>query len=204
MFLGGKTMDTDLDYRKANRIKELRLSQGKTLKQVADSIGITDGQLSLYENGKRAPRNKHIWIELANFFNVPVDYLMGINEQPKESVKNESKGNLFRLEKKEQVIKQIANTDSQYFSEFSNFYKLITELMIVQLDEQGEDFEYLYSLIHDILEYSILLAKESVIREETDREKQKKLEKKLYGTLSRIQANEVRGTLYAKLGALFD
>lgn len=195
-------MDMDLDYRKVNRIKELRLSQGKTLKQVADSIGITDGQLSLYENGKRSPRNKHIWIELANYFNVPVDFLMGINDH-EEYIKNESRDTLSKLESKERVIKQIANTDSKFFSKYSDFYGLITELLLVNLDEQADNFEYLYSLIHDALEYSILLAKENVISEEHDREKQKKLEKELYGTLSRIQANKVRESLYAKLGSLF-
>lgn len=81
-------MDMDLDYRKVNRIKELRLSQRKTLKQVAYSIGITDGQLSSYENGKRAPRNKQTWQVLADYFDVDVAYLMGVSDIPHKRMIN--------------------------------------------------------------------------------------------------------------------
>jgi len=197
-------MKEELNYKNINRIKEIRLHQEKTLKQVADAVGITDGQLSLYENGKRSPRNKDIWVKLADYFNVPVEYLMGINADSENIYTEKKEELLIKLIKKENIIKEIANINSKDFSMFSDFYELTTKLINVSLDESNDNFEYIYHLLQDIFEYSTLLAKESIIREEIDREKQKKLEKKYYGELSRAQANELRSTLYAKIGALFN
>jgi orf32 len=72
-----------------NRLKELRKQNGISLKKLSQKLnelyGITvsDSQLSYYENGKRSPRNGEVWIYLANFFNVPVSYLLGYQDPVK-------------------------------------------------------------------------------------------------------------------------
>lgn len=64
-----------------NRLKELRKEKGVSLKEVANSVGLAESQLSYYENGKREPRDKETWEKLANYFNVSVGYLMGVSNQ---------------------------------------------------------------------------------------------------------------------------
>lgn len=59
-----------------NRIKELRKKKHLTLKDMGSKLNMLDSTLSQYENEKRTP-NEPTWQALANFFNVPVDYLKG-------------------------------------------------------------------------------------------------------------------------------
>lgn len=79
----------DKEFKKLNRIKELRLAKGVTQKEVAEAVGISQGMLTNYETGKRSPRDKKVWEELAAYFSVDVPYLMGIsgtiNHQQAES-----------------------------------------------------------------------------------------------------------------------
>ncbi|MDR0922055.1 MAG: helix-turn-helix transcriptional regulator [Lactobacillales bacterium] len=67
-----------------NRIKKLRKKEGITLKELSAIIGINDGQLSNYENGKRSPRDPKIWEKIADYFGVSVGYVMGVSSDPKK------------------------------------------------------------------------------------------------------------------------
>lgn len=62
-----------------NRIKQLRLEQHKTQKEVGKAIGLSDRAIAHYEKGIREPKLE-TWIKLANFFDVPVSYLQGISD----------------------------------------------------------------------------------------------------------------------------
>lgn len=62
-----------------NRIKELRKQQKKTLQQVADGVGASNGTIANYENGKREPKLE-TWQKLADYFGVPVGYIQGVTE----------------------------------------------------------------------------------------------------------------------------
>lgn len=59
-----------------NRIAELRKEKHLTIQQLADEIGVANGTISRYEQGSREPKLE-TWMKLAEFFNVPVAYLMG-------------------------------------------------------------------------------------------------------------------------------
>ena len=59
-----------------NRIKELRKSNGLTLVELSQKVGMPNNTISQYENEKREPKEP-TWQALANFFNVSVDYLKG-------------------------------------------------------------------------------------------------------------------------------
>lgn len=61
----------------SNRIKELRLKKGLTLKKMGKNIGMLDSTLSQYETGNRSPKKEEIWQKLADFFGVSVPYLQG-------------------------------------------------------------------------------------------------------------------------------
>ena len=62
-----------------NRLRQTRKLKGITLDEVAEDIGITKQALSYYETEKREPR-KETWVKLADYYCVPVSYLMGLPE----------------------------------------------------------------------------------------------------------------------------
>ena len=61
------------------RLKELRQKNNLTLKELGQKIGMANNTLSQYETGKREPKLE-TWQALADFFNVSVPYLQGIDE----------------------------------------------------------------------------------------------------------------------------
>lgn len=69
-----------------NRIKELRKKKGVTQKQVADDTGISFVTLSRYETGKRELSDKRVREVLAGYFDVPVSYVMGIDEEKDDMI----------------------------------------------------------------------------------------------------------------------
>lgn len=66
---------------KNNRLKQVRLRQHKTQKDVATAIGVSDRAIAHYEKGIREPKLE-TWIKLADLFDVPVSYLQGVSNIP--------------------------------------------------------------------------------------------------------------------------
>jgi transcriptional regulator with XRE-family HTH domain len=64
----------------AERLKELRTSQGLSLRELAENVGISYQALHHYENCKRDPS---IWMvkKLADYFKVKIDWLIGTSEE---------------------------------------------------------------------------------------------------------------------------
>lgn len=60
-----------------NRLRQVRKSKELTIKEVADEIGFSETRLHQYETEKREPK-KETWIKLADYYCVPVAYLMGL------------------------------------------------------------------------------------------------------------------------------
>ena len=60
-----------------NRLRQVRKQKEITLKEVAEDVGIADNTLQQYETEKREPK-KETWIKLADYYDVPVAYLMGL------------------------------------------------------------------------------------------------------------------------------
>ena len=66
-----------------NRLQELRKQKKLTLEKVARSLNIGTSTLSQYENGKREA-NYEMLCNLASFFDVSIDYLLGeSSDKPK-------------------------------------------------------------------------------------------------------------------------
>lgn len=65
------------------RIRDLR--EDKDLKQenIANILGITQQQYQLYESGKREIKIEKL-ITLAQFYNVSVDYILGLTNSKKK------------------------------------------------------------------------------------------------------------------------
>lgn len=63
-----------------NRIKELRQKNSLTLRGLGSKINMSSSRISQYETGKREPKLE-TWQALADFFNVSVPYLQGIEDK---------------------------------------------------------------------------------------------------------------------------
>ncbi len=63
----------------SQRLRELRLEKGLSMKQLAKSINATDAAISNWENGINEPKISYI-IAIAKFFNVSADYLLGLED----------------------------------------------------------------------------------------------------------------------------
>lgn len=66
----------------AERIKQLRISQGMTQKQLADVLKVSEVSLQRFEYGSARPSLDTL-IALADYFNVSLDYLVGRSDNPK-------------------------------------------------------------------------------------------------------------------------
>lgn len=60
----------------SEKLKELRKRKNLTQMQFAKAFGISNGTIAMWETGKRSPDIETI-TNLAAFFNVSVDYLLG-------------------------------------------------------------------------------------------------------------------------------
>ena len=61
-----------------DNLKELRLEKKLGQVELAKAIGVSKGVISLWENGLREPTMSSLII-LANFFNISIDELVGLN-----------------------------------------------------------------------------------------------------------------------------
>lgn len=57
-------------------LKELRKKNGKTQEEVAKDLNLSQQTYSNYENGTRLP-NIDIIIDIANYYNISIDILVG-------------------------------------------------------------------------------------------------------------------------------
>ena len=61
------------------RLKELRQEKNVGQVKLAESIGVSKGVISLWENGLREPSMSSL-ISIARFFEVSIDYLVGMTD----------------------------------------------------------------------------------------------------------------------------
>ena len=101
----------------SKRVKELREKAGFSMEQLANQLGITKSRVNMWENNGTVPRMETL-IQLAKFFNVSTDYLLGNDDESNISVENTRLGFLQRnlgklneeeLEKAEGVLKAVFN-----------------------------------------------------------------------------------------------
>lgn len=96
-----------------NKIKELRKQKHYTLQNVADAIGVSNGTVANYENGKREPKLA-TWQKLADFFDVDVGYLQGIHEISMDEVNDYFDTGIYHYltstDEKDDIIKQWLRT----------------------------------------------------------------------------------------------
>ncbi len=67
--------------KKYQRLQDLREDRDLKQEDIAKVLGITRQQYQLYESGKREIRFFQV-IELAKFYNVPIDYIAELTNEP--------------------------------------------------------------------------------------------------------------------------
>ena len=99
----------------STRVKELREKAGLSMDQLAKQLGITKSRVNMWENNGTVPR-MNVLVELAKFFNVTTDYLLGNDDASNLSLNNTRLSTLQRnlgklseadLEKAEGMLKAV-------------------------------------------------------------------------------------------------
>lgn len=63
-------------------IRRLRTERGVSQSALAEYLGVSKQAVSMIESGKRAP-SPDVFISLADFFDVSLDYLVGRSDNPR-------------------------------------------------------------------------------------------------------------------------
>lgn len=63
----------------SQRLRELRLDKGLSMKQLAKELNTTDAAISNWENGINEPKISYL-ISMSKFFNVSTDYILGLED----------------------------------------------------------------------------------------------------------------------------
>ena len=99
----------------STRIRDLRKKSGLSMEQLAKELGITKSRVNMWENNGTVPRMNTL-LELAKFFDVSTDYLLGNDDDSSISVENARLSYLQRnlsklseadLEKAEGMLKAV-------------------------------------------------------------------------------------------------
>lgn len=86
----------------SERLRLLRAKMGITQKDVADALGIANSTYSLYEKGAREP-NFDILQQLSDFYNVSVDYLLGVIDDEPSTIAAHFDGEEFTDEELKEI-----------------------------------------------------------------------------------------------------
>ncbi|MFC4403283.1 helix-turn-helix domain-containing protein [Gracilibacillus xinjiangensis] len=108
------------EFTLSKRLKNLRERKGMLQKQVADKLGIKANTLSGYENGTRSPDPK-LLNDLADFYNVTVDYLLGRTDNPEGKKKDDNINRAFH------EFDNITDKEKEYLEEQLRLFRKLNE-----------------------------------------------------------------------------
>lgn len=80
-----------------NRIKTTRKNKGLTQQQLAQRLGVTKALISAYENLTRKP-SLDILVRLSNILNCSTDYILGVDNEKRISLKGLSENQVKIIE----------------------------------------------------------------------------------------------------------
>ncbi|MGK4078048.1 helix-turn-helix domain-containing protein [Ligilactobacillus salivarius] len=141
-----------------NRLRQVRKQKEITIKEVAEDTGISENLIGKYEREEREPR-RETWIKLADYYCVPVAYLMGL---PDGLVQHINKTQAMTFEELHEAIIQWAenrnmispkNTSRQYM-------KVSEELGEIAEGINKNNREQVEDSLGDILVTLIILAQD--------------------------------------------
>ena len=93
----------------AEKLVELRTSKGVTQEDVARSLSISNKTIPKWENGASTPDLPMV-VELAKYYGVTTDTLLGLSEDKKQSTTEEIRSLFEGLDRRESVLKAFETT----------------------------------------------------------------------------------------------
>ena len=70
------------------RLKKLRLQDGLSQQKMSDLLGVSRSTVAMWEIGASEPDNNTLG-KIAEHFNVSVDYLLGLSDDPHPAISND-------------------------------------------------------------------------------------------------------------------
>lgn len=115
------------------RLKELRLKFDEQQKEIAEQFNVSRGMVSQWEQGKHYPEASKL-IEIAEYFKVSIDYLMGLEKEnrisktdPNNSLTDEEKEIIDMYRKLPPDLKRVIfATEKQFAQEQEENNQLFT------------------------------------------------------------------------------
>jgi transcriptional regulator with XRE-family HTH domain len=107
-------------------IKKLRKSIGITQKELAEQLNISPSTIAMYESGRRDPDTETLQ-KIANFFDVSVDYLLGLDIKKKRSTEAQDfEQNVKKLDENVGIVfNDLAGLDDEDFEQFKQIYEFL-------------------------------------------------------------------------------
>lgn len=143
-----------------NRLRQVRMLKGITLEEVSKDIGISIANLSRYETENVDPR-RETWIRLADYYDVPVAYLMGL---PDGLVQHINRTQAMTFEELHEAIIQWANDRNMIKQDrltgLAQLAKVTEELGEISAGVNKNDKEKIEDSLGDILVTLIILAQD--------------------------------------------
>lgn len=114
------------------RIKQLRKEKGMTQEELAKTLGVIRGTLSVWEIDKAEPDNKTLG-KIADYFDVTIDYLLGRDTEP-DNFDNNLRQILSKMSDEEgqqtikilELIKQMSPEDKKMIMDITK--RLVKEM----------------------------------------------------------------------------
>ena len=110
-----------------DRLKLLRENKKISSKELADALNVDVATISNYESGRRNPKNETL-LQLADFFNVSIDYLLGRTDDEQVAI--------YRSEYKDLPLE--IQVDKNYLSKLTPVY---VAKLLEALEEAGFDLK---------------------------------------------------------------
>lgn len=82
-----------------DRLKQLRLERKLTQKELGELLNLSDRVVGYYETNERFPRDPNTIKDIASYFNVTTDYLLGLSD-----VRNPYANNYIKLKTNNKVV----------------------------------------------------------------------------------------------------
>lgn len=133
-----------------NRLREVRLATGLTQEEFAKPLGVSKTTYNNYETGRREPRSD-FWMAVADKYNVTVDYLIGLSDDPRGTKKESPTDTLVLAGDEVSLVKIYRLCTKEDQTVIRWFAARIAGLIDQSAQEQQDDLEQ--RILQDLTEF---------------------------------------------------